>query len=66
MPAFNLDPNQVLVFLFGMLLAWMVGRLIVGFRAKPAKGTAPSWSPAALPAAIALAALLALWMFLRG
>jgi hypothetical protein len=66
MAAFNIAPSEMLVFLFGLLLAWMVGRLIVRFRARPAKGAAAPRSPAVLQAAIALAALLALWMFLRG
>jgi len=63
---FNIDPTQLLTFAAGLVVAWMVARLIVGARAARTRPGTPRRPAIWLQGAIALALLIGLWMFLRG
>ena len=60
----KIDPLEAAVFVFGLLLALMIGRMVAARRsAKPGQAAAASgrsW----MPAVIALALLLAVWLYL--
>jgi hypothetical protein len=64
MTLLNIDPVQAAIFVFGLVLAWMMVRLIRA-RQAPKRGQAVARGGRAwMPAAIALALLLALWLYL--
>jgi hypothetical protein len=59
-----IDPVQAAIFVFGLVLAWVIVRLVKA-RQAPQRGQAVArggkgW----MPAAVALALLLALWLYL--
>jgi predicted permease len=65
MQLFNLDPVQVGIFLVGLVVAWMIVRLVKArFAPSPRRAAGAGVGAAWFPAAIALALLLAAWVYL--
>jgi hypothetical protein len=60
----SIDPLEAAVFVFGLLLALMIVRTIKGRQAPRRGRAAATGNRRWMPAAIALALLLAVWLYL--
>ena len=64
MTLLNIDPIQAAVFIFGLVLAWMIVRMVKARQAPKRAHAVVTGRKAWLPAAIALALLVAVWLYL--
>jgi hypothetical protein len=60
----SIDPLEAAVFVFGLLLALMIARTIKGRQAPRRRRATAAGNRSWMPAAIALALLLAVWLYL--